>query len=218
MTTMSANGRGERKSLAGQIDRLDQILDGLADGLNGAVAEAVKLVVPVAVEAAVRELLTNAELQQCLRPEPVARPGRIRWATTMLCRGLVSAAKGCWTWLTAVVERGRGTATEAVATLQENGQVLSVRVRRGMTAFSRRVWLAGSVAAGLVRRFRKPLVVALASGIVIGLGCYLAGPAVASTVSGLAGFTASLAASVMGRLRQVLRRAALQEWYVGRLP
>ena len=39
----SANPNGRsRKSLADQIDRLDQILDGLADGLNEAVASAVK--------------------------------------------------------------------------------------------------------------------------------------------------------------------------------
>jgi hypothetical protein len=32
-TTMNPNGR-VRKNLASQLDRLDQILDGLADGLN----------------------------------------------------------------------------------------------------------------------------------------------------------------------------------------
>src|SRR5437660_1121392 len=96
MTTTSTNGRGERKSLAGQLDRLDGILDGLADGLNEAVAQAVKEVVSAAVEAAVREVLTNAELQRRLRPEPAAGPGRTRWTAGVLCRGVVSAAKQCW--------------------------------------------------------------------------------------------------------------------------
>ena len=33
-TTMSPNGRTQRRSLAEQIDRLDTILDGLAEALN----------------------------------------------------------------------------------------------------------------------------------------------------------------------------------------
>ena len=41
MTTTTTNGR-VRKSLAEQIDRLDQILDGLANGLNEAVAMVVR--------------------------------------------------------------------------------------------------------------------------------------------------------------------------------
>jgi hypothetical protein len=80
------------------------------------------------------------------------------------------------------------------------------------------VWLTGLMMRLLVRRLRRPLLVALASGLVIGLGCYLAGPAVASTVSGLAGFAGTLAASLVGRLRRVLRQVVLQEWYLGRLP
>ena len=92
MTTLNANGRAERKSLANQIDRLDRILDGLADGLNQAVVasvkEAVTEVVSKAVVAAVKEVLTNAELQKRLRPEPVSRPSA--WlGGRMLCHGVV---------------------------------------------------------------------------------------------------------------------------------
>jgi hypothetical protein len=218
MTTMRTNGRGERKSLAGQLDRLDRILDGFADGLNEAVAQAVKETVTAAVEAAVREVLMNAELRRRLHAEEAARPGLFRRAVTSLGRGLVSTATSCWNWLNTLVGRGRGRATEAVAALQQGRQTLTVSVRRGMSAFARRVWLSGFVAAGLVRRFRRPLLVATASGLVIGLGCYLAGPAVASAVSGLAGFTASLAAGTLARLRRVLRRAVVQEWSIDRLP
>jgi hypothetical protein len=214
MTTLSTNGRGERKSLAGQLDRLDRILDGLADGLNEAVAQAVKETVAAAVAAAVREVLTSAELRRRLHAEEAARPGLIRRAAAALGRGLVSLARGCWISVTALAGRGRDQATEAVAALQQGREALAGRVRRRMSAFSRRVWLSGLVAVGLVRRFRKPLLVATASGLVIGLGCYLAGPAVASAVSGLAGFTASLTAGTLARLR----RAAVQEWSIGRLP
>jgi hypothetical protein len=40
-TIAAANGRA-RKSLEGQLDQFDRILDGLADALNGSVADAVK--------------------------------------------------------------------------------------------------------------------------------------------------------------------------------
>jgi hypothetical protein len=218
MTTMSANGRGQRKSLAGQLDRLDRVLDGLAEGLNEAVAHAVKDVVSVAVEAAVREVLTNAELLRRLRPDSQVRPGLLRTAAGMLCRGLVSAAKKGWNWATGLVGYCRNKATESVSALQQGHKALVVHVRRGMTAFARRVWFARFVAMGLLLRFRKPLLVALATGIMIGVGCYLAGPAVASTVSGLAGFAGSLLASLLSRLRRVLVRAELRAWSIGRLP
>jgi hypothetical protein len=41
-TTRAANNGRERKPLADQIHRLDQILDGLGEALRGAVAKAVK--------------------------------------------------------------------------------------------------------------------------------------------------------------------------------
>jgi hypothetical protein len=218
MTTLNTNGRSERKSLASQLDRLDRILDGLADGLNEAVAQAVKEAVVIAVEAALRELLASADLRRRLHPEPADRPGLVRRAAAALGRGLVNAAKKGWHWVTTVARRGREKAADAMAALQQGTMTLGGRARRGLTVFVRRVWLAALMVRSLVRRFRKPLLVALASGLVIGVGCYLAGPAVASTVSGLAGFAASLAASLVGRLRWLLCRAALQEWYVGRLP
>src|SRR5689334_6087565 len=95
MTTTS-NGRAERKSLAGQLDRLDQILDGLADGLNEAVVTAVKQAVTAAVEAAVVEVLTSPALQARLRPEPASKPGFVRRATSTVCRTVVRVAKGLW--------------------------------------------------------------------------------------------------------------------------
>ena len=80
--TSSSNGQS-RKTLAGQLDRLDGILDGLADGLNEAVASAVKEAVGAAVTEAVQavlaEVLTNPALRDQLRgaaaPEPAAPSG-----------------------------------------------------------------------------------------------------------------------------------------------
>ncbi len=150
MTTMNANGRGERKSLAGQLDRLDTILDGLADGLNEAVAQTVKEAVVVAVNAAVRELLASAELQRRLRPEPMARPGLVRRVASTLCRGVVSVAQGCRSWISKVTERGRNKATEVVSALRESRKTVVASLRGGLTAFARRVWFGRFVALGLV--------------------------------------------------------------------
>jgi hypothetical protein len=214
--TTSANGRTERKSLAGQIDRLDRILDGLADGLNEAVASAVKVAVTAAVEAAVIEVLTSAELQRRLRGEQSQKKGFMRRAASLLCRGVVSVAKGCWCCAGTLVGLCRTKASQAVAALREGrGDVVS-RVRRGMSAFARRVWLAWLMAAGMVRRFRKPLLIAVASGMLLGVGCYYAGPAVSSFVSGLAGFLGSLVASGLTRLRKALASDDLADWdYAG---
>src|SRR5437868_7096085 len=136
----SSNGRTERKSLAGQLDRLDTILDGLADGLNEAVATAVKEAVVVAVEAAVRELLASAELQRRLHTEPTKKPGSVRRAASVVCRGLVTVAKGCWSYAVSLVCQCRAKMTEAVKALQEGQMVMLGRVRRGMTVFGRQVW------------------------------------------------------------------------------
>src|SRR4051812_33965976 len=74
MSTLSTNGR-VRKSLAEQIDRLDQILDGLAGALNEGVAAAVKEAVGEAVRAAVAEILANPDLRQQLGAPAPATTG-----------------------------------------------------------------------------------------------------------------------------------------------
>jgi hypothetical protein len=216
--TTTANGRAERKSLAGQLDRLDTILDGLADGLNEAVATAVKQAVTAAVEAALVEVLTSADLKRRLRGEPTAKTGFVGRAASTLCRGLMSVAKGCWSYGATLIGCCRAKTAQAVSVVSEGRTVLLDRVRRGMTTFARQVWLGWFVAAGLVRRFRKPLFVAAAAGTALGVACYLAGPTVSSLVNGLAGFAGALAAGMLGRLRRVLRRAAQREWNFSRLP
>jgi hypothetical protein len=216
--TTSADGRTERKSLASQLDRLDRILDGLADGLNEAVAAAVKQAVVVAVDAAVRELLASAELQRRLHPQPATKAGFFRRVASVVCRGAVSLAKGCRSSAVSLVSHCRAKTSEAVSALREGQVVIVERARRGMTAFARQVWLGGFVAAGVARRFRKPLLVATCVGTTLALACYMAGPTVSSLVNGVAGFLGALAAGVLARLRQTLRRLAVREWDVSRIP
>ena len=187
--TTTTNGRAERKSLAGQLDRLDRILDGLADGLNEAVATAVKVGGDrrggSRPGGSAHQRRTAAPPA---RPSRTAKPGFVRRAASALCRGLMSVAKGCWSCAAALAGNCRAKTTEAVSAVRE-GRIGDGgrRIRRGMTAFARQVWLGWFVAAGLVRRFRKPLLVAAAAGTALGVACYLAGPTVSSLVNGVAG-------------------------------
>ena len=67
-TAVRTNLDGQsRKTLASQLDRLDDILDGLDSALAGAVQEAVSMAVKQAVQAVLAEVLTNRELQDQLQ-------------------------------------------------------------------------------------------------------------------------------------------------------
>src|SRR5215475_8309582 len=72
MTTQNAtkNGPVPRQTLAGQIDRLDTILDGLAEALNESVADAVRKTVGEVVRETVKETVS----------EVLSDPGLIRAA------------------------------------------------------------------------------------------------------------------------------------------
>ena len=75
MTATTTNGKPQRKPLADQIDRLDDILDGLADTLNGAAADAAREGARLAVKEAIFEVLTNPELRGLIaRPHTAAPP------------------------------------------------------------------------------------------------------------------------------------------------
>jgi hypothetical protein len=79
--TMETDGQ-TRRTLASQLDRMDQVIDGLAEGLNaavaGAVQEAVGLAVKEAVQAVLSEVLANPTLREQLQnassPAPPAEP------------------------------------------------------------------------------------------------------------------------------------------------
>jgi hypothetical protein len=215
MTTTMMNARPPRKNLASQLDRLDLILDGLADGLNEAVATAVKEAVTVAVEAAIKELLSSAELRKRLQAGQ-AQPGIARRAARVLCRGVVNLANGLWAGLAWMVGQGR-QAGASVAQYVRHGKAEALhRVRRGMTALARQAWLGLVAGVTLARRFRKPLLIALAAGTLVGVGCYCAGPVTSSVLNGVAGFVGSLAATTWARLRRLFTGNSLGGW-CGRL-
>jgi hypothetical protein len=151
MSTTSTNGRVQRKSLAGQLDRLDSILDGLANRLNEAVAAAVQEAVSVAVAAALKEVLTNADLQKRLHPSP-AKTGNS--TLKKLWGGLVGAVKGCWNWLANVTSWGRDKVGEVVEGIGQ-GERIKTRDFSGiflpipsMTAFP--LWILATVSGIII--------------------------------------------------------------------
>lgn len=186
MTTVTSNRTAQtRKSLAGQIDRLDTILDGLADGLNDAVAMAVKEAVELAVQQAVQgvltEVLTNPEILAKLQsglaknaqPQVQAKP-TLRDRMRQVLGGV---GRKC----TAALEEGR-------AGVQSAGNYLWSLWLKG--------WQKVTAVFGYARllvHFRYQVLCALGVGLAIGGLGYLAGPKLASLVSGLAGFTTALA-------------------------
>jgi hypothetical protein len=63
--------------------------------------------------------------------------------------------------------------------------------------------------------YRKPLLIAVTVGLVVGLGCYFAGPLVASTVSGLMGFLGALVVNLLQRLRQLMEAVRVRSGWMG---
>jgi hypothetical protein len=189
-----------RKSLSDQLDRLDRILDVLGEGLQEAVAdavqEAVRQAVAAAVHAAVTEVLTNPGLHCHLRPSPPPEVPLMEKARALAAR-VAAAAKAAWG--RTAVACGRFWAAVRVrlggARARVTGAVLCFRSRALLTA-------------ALAKQFRGVLAVAACVGAAVGLGCFWAGPLVAATVSGLAGFAGALAVGAVNTLRRTLARPA----------
>jgi hypothetical protein len=200
-TAMSANGSA-RRTLASQIDRLDEILDGLAQHLDAAVAGAVREAVTVAlkegVPVAVLEVLANKELQQragvphapATQPPPMA----VRLTNTARqCWGwLVGAARDTWDSITAAVQVVKVGAMQAANHIFATGREKAQQVRDQVTAGVRVGWMRLVVFVTLARQLGRRLPVAVGVGVAVGLVAYLAGPLVVPVACGLTGFVTSL--------------------------
>jgi hypothetical protein len=205
-TTASENGRA-RKSLASEIERLHEILNGLSANLHeavatavaGAVKEAMTAAVQEAAHAAVVKALANKEVQQRLdaTPTPVSQP-----PVTMAVR-LADTARRCWGWLagaardtcdtvTTAAQVVKDWALEAATHILTAGRAKAQQIRDRVTAGVRVGWMRLVVVATLARQLRRRLPVALGAGVAVGLVAYLAGPLVVPIACGLAGFLGSL--------------------------
>jgi hypothetical protein len=135
MTTLTTNGRPERKQLSEQLDRLDAILDGLSGALNEAVADAARAGVKEAVTAAVVELLTDGDLRAALHrasaPEGEAKPERptLRQRIRAAISQAAGAARSAVTAVTSfVTNRARVAEAAARRVLLRLREVRPVRV------------------------------------------------------------------------------------------
>jgi hypothetical protein len=204
--TATMNGKA-RKSLSDQLDRLDSILDVLANGLNEAIADAVKNAVSDAVQQVLTEVLTNAELQNCLRgnqtvinePQQPASPSfgqQVKGWFNPVARSVKS-----------VLTVGRAKVGQVYEKVAETAKTCWAWTSAGLLKASERAvnvacagWRRLVLTALLVKQMRKQALVSLTVGTTIGLGCYLAGPVVAASVSGLISLVLTWLA---GTLRQV---------------
>jgi hypothetical protein len=200
MTTNTNNvNRPGRQTLASQIDRLEGILAGLPESLGQTVAEAVQDAVGKAVELAVREVLPpqDGSLAKSLGQAWERTRENATWAGAKV--GEQAAAVGSWlsrtcAWVGGCLQTGWAWASGACG-----------RVAAGVAA----VWSALPVLLMLLWKYRKPLLVAVTVGLVVGMGAYCAGPFVASFVSGLLAFVGALIVNLVRRLRQVMEAVRL---------
>ena len=190
MNATETNGTSQRKTLASQLDRLDNILDALGDGLNEAVADAVKAAVGGAVrdttQAVLAELLTNpvvlARLRDALAPlAPVAAPAP-QPAEPPPAPSLGDKVR-------AAARSGKAACGSALN---------KVKVWCG--------WLTGKAKEGarLARPHTRPLLLAAGVGVAVGVTAYMAGPWFAAVAGWLAGFTATLGVQAAIAFRRLL--------------
>lgn len=194
MTLLNSNGTA-RKSLASQLDRFDQMLDGLSEALNDSVAAAVKEAVATAVREAVQavltELLTNPALAAKLQGLAGAAPRQATPPPTWPQRVAPLVR-----WLAATFQTLGAQRRVAVQWTRQCGSGL-VACAAGLCTTVRGV-------ARRVRRLGAPLLLALLCGLTLGAAAFAAGPGLAAVLSGGSGFAAALLAQVGFWLRRAL--------------
>jgi hypothetical protein len=192
--TSSING-SQRKSLAQQLDRLDGIIDALAEGLNEAVADAVRQAVtaPVqqSVEAVLREVLSRPELLRALAGHPAVPVAQVATTVEAPVSGPSLPRRVCsWLWnkVTWTASSLWDMAAQKALVLALLAVLLFHKARQSGERAGSALW------AGVCWVGQHPLVVllAVATGLVLGVGAYLTGPLVASVVTGVAGVLTSL--------------------------
>jgi hypothetical protein len=194
MTVMSnSSEKKTRKTLADQIDRLDNLIAGLPDGLNEAVASALKEATTTAVQEAVRqallEVLTNPDvlnLMASFAPMPQHAP-----AATEDPSQDSNSKPG-------LHERVGSWAGQRVAAARSACARVAVAGRKGLSGLAARLlplW-----------QFRRQLLTVLGLGAVVGVAVYLAGPWMATLFAG----TVAVGSALAVRARLWLKRLATQ--------
>ena len=176
MNSTTSNHRPQRKQLSDQLDRFEQILDGLSEGLNDAITDAARAGTRMAVKDAVIEILTDAELRSKFRdmigpvPQTVSAPAR----------------NGFWSWLKSGCVR-MGQALGIVRTKVTEAAASGVRrLSESLAAADQR---AVSKILGSMKRL---LVVGLSAGGILAVLSYLMPHFLSATLSGFSGAVAAM--------------------------
>ena len=179
----------------------------LSDGLNEAVATVVQEAVGKAVELAVKEVLCNPDVLRAMRsqaaPQPTVEVQRSPTAgrTDFLRRTWSFGHTTAGLWLGAVSSRlGRARAWVAGKLWQAAGAV-SAQARSVAANCDLACRTLGALLP-LAWQHRNQVAVATGVGTAVAVGCWWAGPAVASTVCGVAGFAGALVACMLRGLRR----------------
>jgi hypothetical protein len=188
MSSTNTNGHVARKTLASQLDRLDSIIDALANGLNETVADVVKQAVTVAVsqtvEAVLRKVLSRPELlRQLAGPAaPVATVVEPKPTQPSLLKKALS-------WVGSKI----GNASRWVGTKVSNGwTAICDKIRRLPVAFH---GLGEKMGEGIHRvwELRRPVLISLLIGLLVGGIGFMAGPLMSSVALGMCSSAMSLA-------------------------
>jgi len=197
MSATVTNGKPQRKQLADQLDRLDQLIDTLGEGLNQAVADACREGTRLAVKDVLTEVLSNPELRALISPP--APPATSPPPAAEVPRP--PAPKGFWS-------RVKTAATTcASAAVGAAGRVKTAAARRFSAACEAVATVGRATGEGLPTR--RMLAVGLAAGVLVGAACLLAPQTIAAAVSGAAVATVAVGAQVGGWLTRAARRAGL---------
>ena len=187
--TAPMNGAQQRKTLANQLDRLDNIIDAMADGLPKTIADvvcqAISAALPQAIQAVITQVLSQPEVLRQLAglnaPVPAASPATNEAITTAPAQmpQTESAAPSsrsklgtAWGWLRTTT---CNTGTWVCSKLPS--------VREGVCAAGRKVW-----------QHRYLVALSLAIGVMVGCTSFVAGPLLSSMALGLCGAAASAGA------------------------
>jgi hypothetical protein len=187
MTTLMTTASGSRRTLANEIDRLDEILNGLSDNLSEAVGDAVRAAtteeLPQAAQQALRAALLDPVVLNGLRnglvtnpPTPTPSGGRlVRLAYRVENRltAVKTGLSGCWAW---VAQRWAD-----VGRLLQSGRdrVMQLCVMLML------IW-------PLLWTFRWHVLIAGAVGVLLGLVTLLSNPLVGIVASTLGAFVLTL--------------------------
>jgi hypothetical protein len=209
VTTTPTNGQ-MRKTLASQLDRMDQMLDGLSEGLNDAVAQAVRDAVGQAVRAAVQqalsEILANPELRRRLADENEAAAQRQpdEPAAAASSKPADSAAVPPRTDKSAAPAPSGGGVGGAVR--RAWAWVCGATVGAALAVYApvahaaRRSWRALAVLPAVLWRRRMPALEGLSAAAAMAVLAPLAWPPAAAAVRWLAGSARSLTHAAIGLL------------------